>query len=432
MYQREGLTIQENGHLTIGGCDAVKLAEQYQTPLYVMDEQTVRNSCRLYRESVERFYEGRGLVLFASKAFAVKEMYRIAMEEGLGADVVSGGELYTALSVNFPGDKIYFHGNNKTKSELELAVSAGVGHIVLDNLEELELLDQIAGEAGIRQRVLFRVKPGVEAHTHDFIKTGHIDCKFGTVLENGESLEFAKKIVSKKNVELVGLHCHIGSQIFDEKPFLLAAERMMDFAAQLRDGLGVTVRELNLGGGFGIHYTDQDQPLAYDDYMAGISKEMKRIAAERGMELPFVLLEPGRSIVGEAGTTLYTVGSVKEIPGVRTYVSVDGGMGDNPRYILYQAEYEMLLANKADQPKDACVTVAGKCCESGDLLGENVPLQSPHAGDILAVLSTGAYNYSMASNYNRIPRPAVVMVKNGTSRVIVRRESYEDLIRNDL
>lgn len=432
MYKREALRIQENGHLTIGGCDAVKLAQQYQTPLYVMDEQTIRNNCRLYRDSIDQFYEGRGLVLFASKAFSAKEMYRIAMEEGLGADVVSGGELFTALSVNFPVEKIYFHGNNKTRSELEMAVSAGIGHIVVDNLEELELLDQIAGTAGVKQRVMFRIKPGVEAHTHEFIKTGHIDCKFGVALENGEALDFAKKIKGKNNLELRGIHCHIGSQIFDEKPFLLAAERMMDFAAQIQDVLGISIKEINLGGGFGIRYTDKDHPLAYQEYMAEIAAEMKRIASQRGMELPFVLLEPGRSIVGEAGVTLYTVGSVKEIPGVRTYVSVDGGMVDNPRYILYQAEYEMLLANKADQPKNSCVTVAGKCCETGDLLGENIKIQTPCAGDTLAVLSTGAYNYSMASNYNRIPRPPVVMVNNGTSRLVVRRESYEDLVRNDL
>lgn len=432
MYQGEALKVRENGHLEIGGCDAVELAKQYQTPLYVMDEQMIRNHCRMYRQSMEQFYGGKGMVLFASKAFAAKEMYRIVMQEGLGIDVVSGGELYTALSVGFPGDRIYFHGNNKTKEELELAVKSGVGHIVADNREELFLLNEIARAADVKQKILFRIKPGIDAHTHSFVQTGHIDCKFGVVLENGEALEFAKLAASQPYLELTGVHCHIGSQIFDEKPFLLAAERMMDFVVQVRDMLGIVLKELNLGGGYGIRYTQKDQPIAYGEYMKKISETMKKIALDRNIELPFILMEPGRSIVGEAGITLYTVGSVKDIADVRTYVSVDGGMGDNPRYILYQSEYEMLIANKADQPKDACVTVAGKCCESGDLLGENVEIQKPCAGDILAVLSTGAYNYSMASNYNRIPRPGVVMVKDGASRVIVRRESYEDLIRNDI
>lgn len=432
MYQRETLRVKENGHLEIGGCDAVELAQEYQTPLYVMDEQLIRENCKRYRDSIQRFYDGNGLALYASKAFSVKEMYRIVEEEGLGVDVVSGGELYTALSAGFPAEKIYFHGNNKTREELELALQNGVGHIVVDHREELELLDELAGQAGVRQKILFRIKPGIDAHTHSFVKTGHIDCKFGVVLENGEALRFAGEALAKKNISLVGVHCHIGSQIFDAHPFILAAERMMQFATDVREQYGVTLEELNLGGGFGIRYTDQDCPLAYDQYMEPIAAALKSVAAKHGMKPPFLLLEPGRSIVGEAGVTLYTVGSVKKIPGVRTFVSVDGGMGDNPRYILYQSVYEMLLANRAAEPKDACVTVAGKCCESGDLLGENVSLQSPEAGDLLAVLSTGAYNYSMASNYNRIPRPPVVMVRDGKARLIVRRESYQQLIENDL
>ncbi len=432
MFQNQALKINEKGHLEIGGCDTVSLAKEYQTPLYVMDEQMIRDNCKQYRQSMEEFYGGRGLVLYASKAFSSKEMYRIVMQEGLGVDVVSGGELYTALSVNFPADKICFHGNNKTKEELIMAVKAGVGYIVVDSREELAMLNAIAGELGVKQSILFRIKPGIDAHTHSFVQTGHIDCKFGTVLENGDSLDFAKIAVTQQNLELSGIHCHIGSQIFDEKPFLLAAERMMDFVVQVRDILGITLKVLNLGGGYGIRYTENDKPIAYRDYMKKISESMKKIAKERQIELPNIFMEPGRSIVGEAGITLYTVGSVKEIPDVRTYVSVDGGMSDNPRYILYQSEYEMLLANKAAEDKNTCVTVAGKCCESGDLLGENVKLQKPEAGDVMAVLSTGAYNYSMASHYNRIPNAAVVMVKDGTSRLIVRRESYEDLVRNDI
>lgn len=432
MYQNDAFQINEKGHLEIGGCDTVQLAKEYGTPLYIMDEETIRNNCRLYRNSMEEFYGGNGMVLYASKAFSVKEMYRIVMQEGLGIDVVSGGELYTALSVGFPAEKIYFHGNNKTPEELEMAMKAGVGYIVADSREELSLLNFIAGSLGVKQPILFRIKPGIDAHTHSFVQTGHIDCKFGTVLENGDSLEFAKIASRQPNLKLVGVHCHIGSQIFDEKPFLLAAERMMDFVVQVRDTLGITLEKLNLGGGFGIRYTQEDQPIAYNEYMKRISQAMKRIAEERNIPLPFILMEPGRSIVGEAGATLYTVGSVKTIPDVRTFVSVDGGMGDNPRYILYQAEYEMLIANKANQEKDTTVTVAGRCCESGDLLGENIKLQKTEAGDLLAVLSTGAYHYSMASNYNRIPRPAVVSVKTGSSRLIVRRESYEDIIRNDI
>ncbi|MBE7042178.1 MAG: diaminopimelate decarboxylase [Ruminococcaceae bacterium] len=432
MYQSESLKINEQGHLEFGGCDTLSLAKEYQTPLYVMDEQVIRNNCKQYRQSMEECYGGHGLVLYASKAFSCKEMYRIAMEEGLGVDVVSGGELYTALSVGFPAEKICFHGNNKTKEELEMAVKTGVGYIVVDSREELSLLNAIAGERKVKQPILCRMKPGIDAHTHSFVQTGHIDCKFGTVLENGDSFDFAKLAAAQPNLTLLGVHCHVGSQIFDEKPFLLAAERMMDFVVQVREILGVTLKVLNLGGGYGIRYTEQDQPIAYGDYMKKISEAIKSIAHDRNVELPFILMEPGRSIVGEAGITLYTVGSVKKIPDVRTFVSVDGGMSDNPRYILYQAEYEMLLSNKAKEEKTASVTVAGKCCESGDLLGENVALQEAKAGDILAVLSTGAYNYSMASNYNRIPRAAVVMVKDGASRVIVRRESYEDLIRNDV
>ncbi len=432
MYQNDAFIVNKQGHLEISGCDTVQLAKEYGTPLYIMDEETIRNNCRLYRNSMEEFYGGNGMVLYASKAFSVKEMYRIVMQEGLGIDVVSGGELYTALSVDFPADKIYFHGNNKTPEELEMAIKAGVGYIVADSREELFLLNSIAGSLGVKQPILFRIKPGIDAHTHSFVQTGHVDCKFGTVLENGDSLEFAKIASEQPNLKLVGVHCHIGSQIFDEKPFLLAAERMMDFVVQVRDTLGITLEKLNLGGGFGIRYTQEDQPIAYNEYMKRISQAMKQIAEERNIPLPFILMEPGRSIVGEAGVTLYTVGSVKEIPGVRTFVSVDGGMGDNPRYILYQAEYEMLIANKAKEEKTTTVTVAGRCCESGDLLGEEIKLQKAETGDILAVLSTGAYHYSMASNYNRIPRPAVISVKKGTSRLIVRRESYEDILRNDI
>lgn len=432
MFVCESLKVNPNGNLEIGGCDCVALAQKYGTPLYVMDEEMIRKNCRTYKNSIEKHYDGNGLVLYASKAFSCKAIYRIAKEEGLGIDVVSGGELYTALSVGFPVEKIYFHGNNKTADELCMALENDIGRIVVDNIYELELLDRLAREYGKRPKILFRIKPGIDAHTHSFIRTGQIDSKFGVALETGEAREIIAQALKLAHVEVVGVHCHIGSQIFDSEPFQLAAERLADFIASIRDEFGITLRELNLGGGYGIKYLSDDQPISYDCYIEKVSAEIKRIASEKGVELPFVLMEPGRSIVGEAGITLYTVGAVKDIPDIRKYVSVDGGMGDNPRYALYQAEYEAAVANRpAGEPREL-VTVVGKYCESGDILIKDIELPRVQPGDTLAVLSTGAYNYSMASNYNRMPRPAVVMVNQGRDTLIVRRESYEDLIRNDL
>ena len=357
---------------------------------------------------------------------------RLAAEEGLGADVVSGGELYTAIKAGFPMDKVYFHGNNKTADELEMAVANRVGHIVVDNIYELELLDAIAEKHGIVQKIMFRIKPGVDAHTHSFIRTGQIDSKFGVALENGEAFEIYEKAHRMPNVDPDGLHCHIGSQIFDVEPFCEAAQIMMDFAGDLKDKLGLEIKKLNLGGGYGIMYTEKDDPVPYDEYIKHVSEVVKSTAAKRGIDIPSILMEPGRSIVASAGITLYTVGGIKDIKGVRKYISVDGGMGDNPRYIMYQSEYAAVIANKAGAPASDKVTVAGKCCESGDLLLKDAMLQEAEAGDILAVLATGAYNYSMASNYNRIPRPAVVAVKDGVPKVIVKRETYEDIIMNDM
>lgn len=426
------LGINEKGHLTIGGCDTVELAQTYQTPLYVMDEAKIRETCRMYRESFQKYYNGQGMPLYASKAFSCKEICRIVNEEGLGLDVVSGGELYTALQAGFPAEKIHFHGNNKTAEEIEFALDSNVGHFVADNLTELELLNRLAGEKGKKAGVLLRVKPGVDAHTHQFIRTGQIDSKFGFALETGEALAAAKEAAVLENIELRGVHCHIGSQIFDVAPFVLAAEIMIGFIRQIRDETGIELRELNLGGGFGIKYVDTDTPPLYDSYLQSVSDAVHQKCKEYGLPVPFIFIEPGRSIVGEAGITLYHVGNVKEIPGVRTYVSIDGGMGDNPRYALYQSSYTVVAANKADLPGGKKMTVAGKCCESGDLIQENVMLPDLVPGDVLAVLSTGAYNYSMASNYNRIPRPAVVMVKDGSPRVIIRRETFEDLVKNDV
>lgn len=432
LFVCESLKVNPNGNLEIGGCDCVALAQKYGTPLYVMDEELIRKNCKTYKNSIEKHYDGNGLVLYASKAFSCKAIYRIVKEEGLGIDVVSGGELYTALSVGFPVEKIYFHGNNKTADELCMALENDIGRIVVDNIYELELLDRLAREYGKRPKILFRIKPGIDAHTHSFIRTGQIDSKFGVALETGEAREIIARALKLAHVEVVGVHCHIGSQIFDSEPFQLAAERLADFIASIRDEFGITLRELNLGGGYGIKYLSNDQPISYDCYIEKVSAEIKRIASEKGVELPFVLMEPGRSIVGEAGITLYTVGAVKDIPGVRKYVSVDGGMGDNPRYALYQAEYEAAVANRPAGEPHELVTVVGKYCESGDILIKDIMLPRVQPGDTLAVLSTGAYNYSMASNYNRMPRPAVVMVNQGKDTLIIRRESYEDLLRNDL
>lgn len=423
---------EENGELILGGVGVKTLAAQYGTPLYVMDENVIRSNMRAFKSSMDKYYGGKGLVCYASKAFSCKEIYRIAKEEGIGADVVSIGEMYTAKSVGFPMDQVCFHGNNKTRRELEAALDWGVTRIVVDNLTELHTLSALAKEKGIIAEILLRIKPGIDAHTHNFIRTGQIDSKFGLALETGEAMEGVKEALAAESVTLRGLHCHIGSQIFSVDPFVHAAEVMMGFLGQIKAETGVELPELNLGGGFGILYTDEDEPVPFGDYMEPVSRAVKASAEKLGLSQPFVLIEPGRSIVGEAGTTLYTVGSVKEIPDIRTYVSVDGGMGDNPRYILYQAKYDMLLANRVNEPATETVTVAGRCCESGDLLGENVPLAPAKPGDLLAVFATGAYNYSMASRYNRVGIPPVVMVKDGVSRVIVRGESLEDLVRNDL
>lgn len=432
MYVSDCISVNEKGHLTIGGCDTVTLAEQYGTPAYIFDENEIRNNLRSFRKSMDENYAGNGLVCYASKAFCCKEMHRICKQEGVGIDVVSGGELYTALSVGFPAENIVFHGNNKTYAELETAVESGVGRIIVDNVYELEMLDKIAAKHGKVAGIMFRIKPGIDAHTHEFIMTGQIDSKFGFALETGEAMEAVKLAAGMKNVKLRGLHCHIGSQIFDIDPFELAAKVMLELFKSVKDETGLELEELNLGGGFGIKYLESDCPRPYGDYMNSVAKVVKEYSAKLGLKTPFILIEPGRSIVGAAGITLYTVGAVKEIPDIRTYVSVDGGMADNPRYALYQSDYEIVCANKATEERTDIVTVAGKCCESGDLIQENTKLQSVEVGDTLAVLSTGAYNYSMASNYNRIPRLPVIMVKDGESRVVVRRETYEQVASCDV
>lgn len=427
-----GQEIRENGHLYIGGCDTHSLREEYGTPLYVMNENVIRDNLKAYKNAFDKFYGGNGRAYYASKAFCCLEMCRIVKEEGLGLDVVSGGELYTAMKAEFPAEIINFHGNNKTHGEIKAAVEYGVGKIIVDNLTELELIDKVAGELGKIQSISMRIKPGVEAHTHDYIKTGQIDSKFGFAIENGEAFFAVSETLKYSNLRLDGIHCHIGSQIFELQPFEDAAMLMIEFTAKVMSETSIVIKEVNLGGGFGIKYTDSDSPKRFEEYIEAVSKGIKNKANELNIEVPFVSVEPGRSVVGEAGTTLYTVGGVKNIPDVRTYISIDGGMTDNIRYALYKSEYTVLNATKANEDKTMTATIAGKCCESGDLIQEHVELAETEVGDIIAVLSTGAYNYSMASNYNRIPRPAVVMVKDGESRIIIKRESYEDIIRNDI
>ena len=427
----EKVGISENGNMVFGGCDCVELAKEYGTPLYVLDENIIRTVCRGFVETYRRC-GAEGRVYYASKALSTAAVYRIVDQEGLGIDVVSGGEIYTALKAGFPAKNMVFHGNNKTPQELRMALEAGVGRIVIDSHEEISVIDEIAKELDVKAKVLIRTKPGIEAHTHEFVMTAIDDCKFGLGIYDGEALLAAKEVMSKDSLELVGLHCHIGSQIFELEPFKIAVDRLTDFMLTLKSECGANITELNLGGGYGIMYTEEDAPMEPYAYVEELLKAVAEICDNKDIPRPFVSIEPGRSIVGEAGITLYTVGTVKNIPGVRTYVSVDGGMGDNPRHILYGSKYTAKLANKPTAAADTTVTVAGRCCESGDLLIRDAQLPQCQRGDIMAVFSTGAYNYSMASNYNRMPIPAMVLVNNGKHGLIVRRQSYEQLVDNDM
>ena len=435
MNTRETLKINSAGHLSIGGADTTELAARFGTPLYVMDEQYIRDMCAAYSKAIRTDYGGNGLVLYASKAFSCMAIYRIAEQEGIGVDVVSGGELYTALKAGFPAEKICLHGNNKLATELSLAVESGVGLIAVDSYTELDKLDALCAEKGKRQEILLRINPGVEAHTHRFIQTAKTDSKFGFSVADGTAEKITAYALKKEHLDLKGYHCHIGSQIFEKQSFALAAEKMLGFMAEMRDKLGFTASVLNLGGGYGIWYAEGDAQQSVSDYTAYLRTvigAVKASAARFAMPEPYLLIEPGRSIVGEAGITLYTVGAIKDIPGVKKYVAVDGGMFDNPRYALYQAKYTAILANRANEPATERVSVAGKCCESGDIVCADVDLPAAKEGDILAVLSTGAYNYSMASNYNRNAVPPVVLVKNGKADYIVKPQSYEDIVRNDV
>lgn len=435
MHLRETLKINAQRHLEIGGCDTVGLAEKFGTPLYVFDEQYIRNMIKIFKRTIDDKYDGRGMVLYASKAFSCKAIYVIAHSEGIGCDVVSGGELYTALKAGFPANKIFMHGNNKTIAELTEAVEAGVGYIVVDSYREAELLNSIAKEHAIKQKILLRINPGVEAHTHAFVQTARTDSKFGFSVSDGSALKITELVLQLSNLDLQGYHCHIGSQIFEKQSFVLAANKVMDFMSFIKKQTHLSPKVLNIGGGFGIHYTDDDPVLTENDYaqyLTALIDAIKQKAEEHKLDLPYLFIEPGRSIVGEAGITLYTVGAIKDIPGIKKYVAIDGGMFENPRYALYQSKYTVV---KASDMKSACtqkVTIAGKCCESGDLIAVDVNMPEVESGDILAVLSTGAYNYSMASNYNRNLVPQAILVKDGKADIIIRKQNYEDLVRNDV
>lgn len=426
--------VSPSGHLTLAGCDLVELAGEYGTPVYVYDEATIRNRARAYRDGLRAAYAAESLVCYASKAYCALWLLRIVAEEGLGLDVVSGGELFAARSSDFPADRTYFHGNNKGPDELAMALEAGVARVVVDNVEEIERLSRLASGMGKQQQVLLRVAPGVEAHTHAHIKTGVLDTKFGLSIQTGAAEAAALMIHEAPGLQLVGLHAHIGSQLFELDPYRETINRVFELAARLRAAFGFELRELSPGGGFGMRYTAQDEPISPAEITRAIADGVCEAAARLGAaaRLPRLTIEPGRSMVGPAGVAVYTVGSVKEIPGVRTYVAVDGGMADNIRPTAYGAVYTPLLANRVLEEADAIVAVAGKYCESGDVLVKAARLPMPRVGDLVAVPGSGAYQMAMASNYNMSPRPAVVVVADGHARLVRRRETYEDLLRPEL
>lgn len=434
MNSRETLKINTNGHLEIGGVDCTDLVTEYNTPLYLIDEQHLENMCKSFSSSLKKYYP-KGKIFYASKAFCCKYVYSILKKYDMGADAVSLGEMYTALSSNFSLDNIILHGNNKSFEELDYAVKNKAKYIVLDSESELYTLDYICSRENSIQEVLIRVNPGVEAHTHHYIQTANADSKFGFSLSNNDADKFIKKVLNCKNVKLVGLHCHIGSQIFENKSFLIALNKMCDYYNYLKKTFNISLSVFDLGGGFGIYYKNPDpklKPIDYENQVKSICERLIELCKEYKLDLPYLILEPGRSIIGEAGITLYKAGSIKKITGIKDYIAINGGMFENPRYALYQAQYTVLAATKMNLTPMHKYSIAGKCCESGDLIAEDVMLPEINSGDIIAVLSTGAYNYSMASNYNRNLIPPIVAVKNGKSKIIVKGQTLEDLVKNDL
>lgn len=426
------LTTNEKGHLVISGLDACELASEYGTPLYVLDEDVIRGNCRTYMDAIHECFGHDSAALFASKALCFKGIYPVVESEGMYVDVVSSGEIYTALAAGFPAEKMFFHGSNKTDEDIEFGASSGIGYFVVDNLNELEVLEKVCKERGTRQKALLRLTCGLDPHTLEAINTGKVDSQFGVPIDTGQADDFVRAALSCEHIDVEGFHSHVGSQIFESDSFNRQAEILASYAAKVRDEHGFTIKVINIGGGFGVRYTEDDPKIDIAERIREIRDHLAGACEKHGIKMPSIFMEPGRSIVADAGVTLYRTGGVKEVKGYRNYVTIDGGMTDNPRFALYKAKYTVLNATRADKTSDYECTVTGRCCESGDRIAEDVKLAKPERGDVIAVLTTGAYNYSMASNYNRVPRPAMVMISGGKARQVVKRESFEDLIRNEL
>jgi len=425
---RDGFSVNKSGNLEFDRCDLVKLAQKYGTPCYIFSENIIRKKCREYVTAFSR----RNInfeVIYAGKAFLVKAICNILKEEGLSLDVASGGELYTALSADFPPAKIFFHGNNKSQEEIEYALKEKVGTVMIDNEYELKAIEQLAEKLNTKVKIMLRVTPGIDTHTHKYIQTGQVDSKFGISIHKVP--DFMKEVLSKKHLIYDGLHCHLGSQIFDLSPYVLAVREMVKLIKKIKSLSGIDSTNLDLGGGLGVKYLESDTPPSIEYFVNLMVDTLENEAIKNDIPRPKILIEPGRSIIGEAGITIYTIGAIKEITGLKKYLIVDGGMTDNPRPILYDAKYEAVILDKIDTTPQEIVTIAGKCCESGDILIKDLKLPLAALGDLLVVFSTGAYHYSMSSNYNGLPRPAVVLVNNGKSGLMVQRETYADLVKND-
>lgn len=428
----DNITVKDN-ILYFAGQDTAKLAKQYGTPLYLMDENKIREKCRIYKRAFETHFGPGSRPLYASKANCFKRIYQIMTEEGMGIDVVSSGEIYTALQAGYDLSRAYFHSNNKTDEDIRFAMENGIGYFVADNEEEILAIETEAARRGISQKVLLRITPGIDPHTYEAVATGKVDSKFGAALETGQAEEFLKFTLAQPHVIMEGFHCHVGSQVFGEDVFERAAVVMLEFIAEMKEKVGYTAKVLDLGGGYGVRYVESDPYLDIEEKIGEVAAVVKAACERLCMEMPEIHMEPGRSIVADAGMTLYTVGTVKKIPGYKNYVSIDGGMSDNPRYALYGSAYTCLPANKMDESSDFRCDLVGRCCESGDIIQENILMPcSIGRGDLVAVCTTGAYNYTMASNYNRLRRPPIVMLRDGESYVAVRRETFEDLCRNDV
>ncbi|MBP3332557.1 MAG: diaminopimelate decarboxylase [Clostridia bacterium] len=424
--------INSEGHFTLGGADTVSLAQKYGTPLYLINENDIVSTCRTYRDAVKKYFSEKSAIYYASKALSCKEIYRIIEKEDINTDVVSLGELYTAIKAGYTPSRICLHGNNKTDEEISAALSYGVGSFVVECFDELDAIQKIATKLGKKARVLLRITPNIDCHSLRAISTGKLDSKFGVPIETGQAEKFVEHALSLSALDVIGYHCHCGSQVFEIQPYIDQLEVMLRFSADMKEKLGYTPEYLNIGGGFGTRYTENDDSIDITESIRILGEKLTIFCKMLGLDRPHILMEPGRSIVAAAGVTLYTVGSVKNIGDFRTYVTVDGGMTDNPRYALYASKYEAMVANKASKTKTLTCSLAGRCCESGDLIGENMLLQKAERGDIVAVTVTGAYNYSMASNYNRVPRPALVVIKDGEDRLAVKRETIDNIIENDI